>query len=567
VYCPANHCLKRIADGSSHWSFSCEQYADAGYQCAFEGDPRECACDGFVKLGNYIQNGHNATWSDEMDVNTSIACTTTAFGGDPISGAKVCWCRPRSPVANSRSTQPASDTQELNLMAPSCIITDMELAAAGQTAEGLYGLGVNQGVANTLIKESIEGYFTTTHPKWLAFDTSTLMTTVQIDCSSSQKCFGSAVQALSKIFEERSAASSALTTTAQDFVAANSAAFGDLAMIGPAMVVTVKPDSFPTETSTTTTTTTTTTAMSGAVDSTTVTTTMGATGGDCSGGAPNMADESALATAIPTYLGCISTSSCEDSPASWLQELSTVPMVTCAGILAAPGVTCALGLPMAFGALLSEMNKTLPDAVTSALGSFTIRNVCCAKCATMASTGGQATEYTSSMTLQLADAAAFVASEHAKTIMEHSIAESNADITASMVNVTSIALSSTRRLSENHTAGGVDVEYKVMYPAGHSNPVLTVDAINTETLKTAIAAKATSLGLTVTVTSVTKNAVTCDPCGQAPGTTTAMMSDTTAMPTSGTSGGDTTVSGAPGTTTTTRLLALMCAVVIATFAV
>merc|ERR1719401_1744400 len=158
---------------------------------------------------------------------------------------------------------------------------------------------------------------------------------------------------------------------------------------------------------------------------------------------------------------------------------------------------------------------------------------------------GAATTYTGSMTLQLADAQAFVdAGDNATATMEHSIAAANADITQEMVDVTSIAL--LRRLSAKPrglSAGGVKVDYTVTYPAGHSLPALTASSFNTDTLTTAIQTKAQEFGLSVNVTGV----VVDEPTMQTPGTTTASASD--------------------GATTLTGLLALVSAVLMAALAV
>jgi len=154
------------------------------------------------------------------------------------------------------------------------------------------------------------------------------------------------------------------------------------------------------------------------------------------------------------------------------------------------------------------------------------------------------------MTLQLADAQAFVDSPNATAIMAHSIAASNDDITQNMVNVTSVALA-TRRLSAEPrglAAGGVKVEYTVTYPPAFPNPVFTKASIDTTKLKTAIQAKATESGLTVTVTGV----VVAEPM-QTSGTATTATAATTGSTTS-------------GVTASTCLLALVSTVVMAALA-
>jgi len=159
---------------------------------------------------------------------------------------------------------------------------------------------------------------------------------------------------------------------------------------------------------------------------------------------------------------------------------------------------------------------------------------------------GAATTYAGAMTLQFEDAAAFVSSEDAPAIMEHSIAAANAAISKNMVAVTSVALA--RRLSakpRDLAAGGVKVEYTVTFPAGHSSPPLTKDSFDTTALKTAIKTKAQESGLNVTVTSVE-------------------VADPTPTVTTGT----TATTGGPtdGATASTGLLALVCAVLMAALA-
>jgi len=137
---------------------------------------------------------------------------------------------------------------------------------------------------------------------------------------------------------------------------------------------------------------------------------------------------------------------------------------------------------------------------------------------------GAAAIYTGSMTLQLADASAFVTSPNATIIMEHSIAAANDDISQDMVDVTNVALA--RRLSvkpRDLAAGGVKVDYTVTYPAGHSSPPLTKSSFSTTALITAIQTKAQESGLTVTVTSV----VVADPTSSATTTTGAATTATT----------------------------------------
>jgi len=137
---------------------------------------------------------------------------------------------------------------------------------------------------------------------------------------------------------------------------------------------------------------------------------------------------------------------------------------------------------------------------------------------------GAAAIYTGSMTLQLADASAFVTSPNATIIMEHSIAAANDDISQDMVDVTNVALA--RRLSvkpRDLAAGGVQVDYTVTYAAGHSSPPLTKSSFSTTALITAIQTKAQESGLTVTVTSV----VVADPTSSATTTTGAATTATT----------------------------------------
>merc|ERR1712129_639854 len=84
---------------------------------------------------------------------------------------------------------------------------------------------------------------------------------------------------------------------------------------------------------------------------------------------------------------------------------------------------------------------------------------------------------------------------------------SSEDITEDMVNITSIALDTAtgRRLSAKPrglVAGAVKVDYMVTYPQGHSLPALTKSSFNITKLKAAIQTKAASLGMSVTVNSV-----------------------------------------------------------------
>jgi len=160
---------------------------------------------------------------------------------------------------------------------------------------------------------------------------------------------------------------------------------------------------------------------------------------------------------------------------------------------------------------------------------------------------GADTVYTGSMTLQLADAQAFVDSPNATTIMAHSIAASNDDINQDMVDVSSVALA-TRRLSAEPrglAAGGVKVDYTVTYPPAFPNPVFTKASIDTTKLTEAIKAKATTLGLNVTVTGV----VVAEPVQTSGPATTA-----------------TTGTSTSGATAATGLLALVSAVVMTALA-
>jgi len=293
------------------------------------------------------------------------------------------------------------------------------------TADGLWALEVNEGLVNWLVKDTMAGFFSSPqNMRWISFDRSTFLSTVQIDCSS-DKCFGSPVNALNKMYVDRAAVSASLELTTKTFIQNLDDAFKLYKTLGPALVITLKPDTFP-------------------------------------------------ATGVATYF---------------------------------------------FGA----------------------------------------------MTLQVANATAFVSSPDAKAVMEHSIAASNKDINQNMVAVTNLAVA--RRLSAKPrglTAGGVTVEYTVTYPPGASNPVLTAASINTTLLIAAVQTKAAALGMAVSVTSVT----VAEPTSPSATTTT-----TTTM--TGTGAGSATTAGTGATTGTdttngaiasTGLLALVRAVVMAALA-
>jgi len=245
VKCPANHCLKRVSSGSTAASFHCEQYPDLGYQCAAENLP--CTCDGFVKYGNFVQAKNPITWSDEIDVSTmtdkKIMCNTEKAGKgvDPISGAKFCWCRPKTPVATTRATVPASATTGTK---PGCIIVELNAVAGGMTVEKLYGMGVNQGAVTMLLQSSILGYFKTASAKVLSYGTDTGSSLWQIDCSSDKKCFGGALPALEKLSTERKESAKAILTAAAAFIESVKALIGDLAALGPAMQLKWLPETF-----------------------------------------------------------------------------------------------------------------------------------------------------------------------------------------------------------------------------------------------------------------------------------------------------------------------------------
>eukprot|EP00928_Gymnodinium_smaydae_P021751 TRINITY_DN18521_c0_g1_i1.p1 TRINITY_DN18521_c0_g1~~TRINITY_DN18521_c0_g1_i1.p1 ORF type:complete len:336 (+),score=67.93 TRINITY_DN18521_c0_g1_i1:90-1010(+) len=246
VYCPMNHCLKRIDKGNTSAAFSCEQYKDEGYQCAFENDPRGCTCDGYVKYGNFAQKGKNATWSTEKEVTGSIGCNNSAMGGDPISGAKVCWCRPKKPIATTRKTAAASDTQKMYYELPECIIADISTSVLGMDAATLFGVGANQAAVNILLEIGIKGIFSSPMVQWLAYDIDTMLSTVRIDCSAKGSCFGSVAAAQKKMLEERKSLGAQFATATQKFVKANEEAFGALAAIAPSVVIAFKPESFDT---------------------------------------------------------------------------------------------------------------------------------------------------------------------------------------------------------------------------------------------------------------------------------------------------------------------------------
>jgi hypothetical protein len=210
----------------------------------------DCKCDGFVKYGNFVQSGKNATWSAEIDVSTmtdkKIACNTAKAGNgtDPIKGAKFCWCRPKTPVATCRATVPASATTGTK---PGCIIVEMNSVAGGMTLDQLYKMGVNRGIVSMLLQSSLFGYFKTDSAKVLSYGTDTGSSLWQIDCSSSDtKCFGGALPALEKLSTERKESAKAIQTLAAAFVESQKAVLGQLAALGPLLQLKWMPETFPT---------------------------------------------------------------------------------------------------------------------------------------------------------------------------------------------------------------------------------------------------------------------------------------------------------------------------------
>lgn len=237
VLCPQNHCLQRAYKGSMASSFTCEQYPATGYQCAFEGDPRGCPCTtgNTVHYGNFDQAKANATFPviHHRPGNTSKAtvCSNSNLGGDPISGTKVCLCVPTTPAVTTRATAQAKDAAATGYAVPSCMIVKMGFAVQGMDFKTLWGLGTNQAVANMLSVEGIVATFKLSSKasvKWLAFNSSTFVSTVQIDSPD-----GGAEAALSTLLSKRSDTSASIVTGSKAFVNANAAEFG-AAVVGMA---------------------------------------------------------------------------------------------------------------------------------------------------------------------------------------------------------------------------------------------------------------------------------------------------------------------------------------------
>jgi len=237
VLCPQNHCLQRAYKGSMASSFTCEQYPATGYQCAFEGDPRGCPCTtgNTVRYGNFDQAKANATFpvSHHRAGNTSkaTACSNSNLGGDPISGTKVCWCAPTTPAVTTRATAQAKDAEATGYAVPSCMIVKMGFEVQGMDFKTLWGLGTNQAVANMLSVEGIVATFKLSSKasvKWLAFNSSTFVSTMQIDSPD-----GGAEAALSTLLSNRSDTSALIVTGSKAFVNANAAEFG-AAVVGMA---------------------------------------------------------------------------------------------------------------------------------------------------------------------------------------------------------------------------------------------------------------------------------------------------------------------------------------------
>jgi len=150
-----------------------------------------------------------------------------------------------------------------------------------------------------------------------------------------------------------------------------------------------------------------------------------------------------------------------------------------------------------------QMSTTTMDMATTSTTTLMAMTSTMASSTTPLPAGAK--KFAGAMTLQMADPAAFVADfAKAKTIMEHSIAASNADINQDMVDVSAVTLA-TRRLSAQPrvlAAGGVKVDYTIIFPPGASNPVFTAASVNTTALSAAVVTKSATLGLTVTVTGV-----------------------------------------------------------------
>jgi hypothetical protein len=120
-------------------------------------------------------------------------------------------------------------------------------------------------------------------------------------------------------------------------------------------------------------------------------------------------------------------------------------------------------------------------------------------------TTGTVTEVLGKITLVVSDPAAFVASPHAKNIVTDGIlaaADAATKISREMIYIISITVATSRRLlgtdSENSrrlAAGGINVDYKVLVPAGHTGTAFSSSSITAATLGTAITTSAKQNGL------------------------------------------------------------------------
>ena len=86
-------CLKPAPASQTEFTCGCENFHHPTSTCEApnEANPRQCLCDGEVKLG------WGNRWTGWKEVHGGISCTNGAFGGDPYRGqAKDCICRPKS---------------------------------------------------------------------------------------------------------------------------------------------------------------------------------------------------------------------------------------------------------------------------------------------------------------------------------------------------------------------------------------------------------------------------------------------------------------------------------------
>merc|ERR1719353_2671783 len=96
-----------------------------------------------------------------------------------------------------------------------------------------------------------------------------------------------------------------------------------------------------------------------------------------------------------------------------------------------------------------------------------------------------------------------MASNNAKPIMQHAIAQGIQGVTESNVEILALKIS-TRRLQAagRRLSGGIECDYQVTFPTSFVGSVFTAASINIVTVMSAITEKASSFGLTVRVTGI-----------------------------------------------------------------